>query len=50
MKEALSVDAAIPNSHDLQSIITERLQKYTNLKEGLIRIWQLSTACVIPLV
>jgi hypothetical protein len=50
MKEALSVDAAIPNSHNLQSTITKRLQKYRNLKKELIRIWQLTSACVIPLV
>jgi len=36
MKEALSVDTAIPNSHDLHSTITERFQKYTDLKEELI--------------
>jgi len=38
MKRAHSVDAAIPNSHNLQSTITERLQKCTALKEELIRI------------
>ena len=41
---------AIPNSHNLHSTITEKLQKYTDLKEELIRIWQLNTACIIPLV
>jgi len=42
-KEAHSVDAAIPNRHNLHSTITERLQKYIDLKEELI-IWQLRTA------
>jgi hypothetical protein len=46
-KEAHSVDVAIPNSH---SSITEKLQKYTDLKEELITIWQLNAACIIPLV
>ena len=40
----------IPNSHNLQSTITERLQKYTNLKEQLIRIRQMKTAYILPLV
>jgi hypothetical protein len=40
-KEAHSIDVAIPNSHNLLSTITEKLQKYTDLKEELIRIWQL---------
>ena len=40
---------AIPNSHNLYSTITERLQKYTDLKEQLIRIWQMNTA-YIPLL
>jgi hypothetical protein len=30
----------IPNSHNLH-ITTEKLQKYTDLKEQLTRIWQL---------
>jgi hypothetical protein len=30
--------------------ITEKLQKYTDLKEELIRIRQLKTAYIIPLV
>jgi len=37
VKEARSVDTAIPNSHILHSTITERLQKYTDLKEELIK-------------
>ena len=36
VREAHSVTAAIPNSHNLHSTITERLQKYTDLKEELI--------------
>jgi hypothetical protein len=41
MKEAHSVDTAIPNNQDLHSTTTERLHKYTDLKEELITIWQL---------
>jgi len=38
------------SSHNLHSTITERLQKYTDLKEQLIRIWQMKTAYILPLV
>ena len=47
IKEAYLVDVAIPNSHNLHSTITQKLQKYNGLKE-LIRIWQLKTAYVLP--
>jgi hypothetical protein len=50
IREAYLTDAAIPSSHNLHSTITENLQKYTDLKEGLVRIWKLKTACIIPLV
>jgi hypothetical protein len=50
MTEAHSVDAAIPNSHNLHSTVTERFQKYTALKEELITTWQLKAAYIIPLV
>jgi hypothetical protein len=40
----------MPNSHNLHSTITEKLHKYTDLKEELIRIWQLKTAYIIPQV
>jgi hypothetical protein len=49
-KAAHSVDVAIPNSHSLHSAITEQLRKYADLKEVLIRMWQLKTPCIIPLV
>jgi len=48
-KEAYLVDAVIHNSHNLHSTITQKLQKYTDLKEELIRILHLKMACTIPL-
>jgi len=33
-----SVDVAIPNSHNLHCTVTEKLQKYADLKEELIRM------------
>jgi hypothetical protein len=50
IKEAQSIDVAIPNSHNLHSTINEKCLKYTDLKEGLIRIQALKTAYIILLV
>ena len=33
IREANLIDIAIPNSHNLPSTITKKLQKYTDLKE-----------------
>jgi len=49
-KEAYLIDAVIPNSHNLHSTITKKLQKYADLKEELIKILHLKMACTIPLV
>jgi hypothetical protein len=49
IKEAYLIDVAIPKSHNLHSTITKKLQKYTDLTEALIRIWQLKMAYIIPL-
>jgi hypothetical protein len=49
-KEAHSMSVAIPNSHNLHSTITKNLQKYTDLKEQLIRTWQLKTAYILQLM
>jgi hypothetical protein len=50
IKEAYLIDIAICNRHSLYSPITEKFQKYTDLKEELPRIWQLTMVCIIPLV
>ena len=33
LKYAYLIDVAIPNSHNLHSTVTDRLQKYTELKK-----------------
>jgi hypothetical protein len=48
IKEAKLIDVAVSNSHNLRNTITEKLQKYTDLTEELITIWQLHTVCTIP--
>ena len=40
---------AVPNSHTVYSI-SEKLQKYPELREELVTIWQLETAYIIRLV
>jgi hypothetical protein len=50
IKEACSKDVAIPSSYNLHTTIIKKLQKYVDLKEVLIRMWQLRTACIIPLL
>ena len=47
-KETCLIDVEIPDSQNLHSTITEKVPNYTDLKEGLISIWQLNTAFVIP--
>jgi hypothetical protein len=44
VKGAYLTDVAIPNGHNLHSIITENFQKYADLKEKLIRMRKLKTA------
>jgi len=50
IREAYLMYVAIHSSHNLHSTVTERLLKYMDLKEVLVRIWQLKKANVIPLV
>jgi hypothetical protein len=50
IKEAYSVQPAIPNSHNLYSTMTKNFQKYTDVKEELTRIWQLNMGDKVPLV
>jgi len=36
IREAFLIDVAVPNSHNLHNNITEKLQKYTDLKDDII--------------
>jgi hypothetical protein len=47
--EEYLIDVVIPNNH-FYNTITEKLQKYTDLKEELTRIWQLNAVYIEPLV
>jgi hypothetical protein len=49
IREEYLLAAVIPNSN-FYSTITEKLQKYADLKEVLTKIWQLNTVYIGPLV
>ncbi|CAG4948141.1 unnamed protein product [Colias eurytheme] len=49
-KTAYLIDVTIPNTHNIQKSISEKLHKYTELKEEILRIWNLRTVYIIPIV
>ena len=50
IKEAYLIDVTNCNSYNLHSTMTRKPQNYANLKEELIRMWQLKTTYIVPLV
>ena len=50
IKEAYLTDVALSNSHNPHSTITQMLQKYTDLKDGFVTLWLLTTPCIMSLV
>jgi hypothetical protein len=50
IKPAYLIHVAIPNSYNIYSTITEKLQTYTDIKEELTRIWELNAVYTVPLV
>jgi hypothetical protein len=50
IKMTYLIDVAVPNSHDHHSTITEKLQKYTDIKVELTRMWKLNAVHIVPLV
>jgi len=50
IKEAYLIDIEIPNINSPYTTYNEKLQKCTELKEELIRIWQPSAIHIVPLV
>ena len=49
VKEAYLIAVVIPSSHKLSTTITEKLHKYAELKEELVRTWQLNAVYTVPL-
>jgi hypothetical protein len=44
------IDTAIPNSHNLAKIITNKQNKYQELANEICAMWKQNTAKVIPIV
>lgn len=44
------IDIAIPNTHNINKTITEKICKYTELKEEVLRIWKQTKVFIIPIV
>jgi hypothetical protein len=48
--KAFIIDIAIPNSHNFQTTIAEKISKYTELKEEITRMWKLKSVAIVPIV
>ncbi|XP_039759615.1 uncharacterized protein LOC120633471 [Pararge aegeria] len=49
-RTAIIIDIAIPNTHNLQNTISEKLSKYTDLKDEIKRMWRLNEVSIVPIV
>ncbi|XP_028158192.1 uncharacterized protein LOC114351251 [Ostrinia furnacalis] len=49
-RTATIIDIAIPNTHNLQNSISEKLSKYTDLKDEIRRMWRLNEVNIVPIV
>lgn len=47
---ATIIDIAIPNSHNLHNTFTEKLVKYQDLKDEIMRMWKIKTVTIVPIV
>ncbi|KAL0812006.1 hypothetical protein ABMA28_009402 [Loxostege sticticalis] len=44
------IDIAVPNTHNLHKTITEKIHKYTELKDEILHIWKMEKVFIVPLV
>ena len=49
-KTAHIIDIAVPNTHNLQKTIAEKLTKYIELKDEITKMWKLNKVSIIPVV
>ena len=49
-KNTFLIDIAVPNSHNLAKIITEKQNKYQELANEICAMWKQNAAQVIPIV
>ncbi|KAL0852393.1 hypothetical protein ABMA28_000587 [Loxostege sticticalis] len=49
-KTVYFIDVAIPNTHNIKKTISDKIHKYSELKEEVLRIWNLDKVYIVPLV
>ncbi|XP_064292512.1 uncharacterized protein LOC135310067 [Plodia interpunctella] len=49
-KTTYLIDIAVPNTHNLTKTITEKIHKYTDLKDEIYRIWNQDKVFIVPIV
>ncbi|PZC82879.1 hypothetical protein B5X24_HaOG209322 [Helicoverpa armigera] len=49
-KTGYLIDIAVPNTHNMQHTIAEKLSKYIELKDEITRLWRLQKVTIIPIV
>jgi hypothetical protein len=49
-KNTFLIDIAVPNTHNLTKIITEKQEKYRELENEITVMWKQNTVPVIPIV
>lgn len=49
-KKVFLIDIAVPNSHNIQNVIREKAQKYSELSVEIVRMWKANNVCVVPIV
>lgn len=49
-KTTYLIDIAVPNTHNIQKTIAEKINKYSELKDEVTRIWKQDKVYVVPIV
>jgi hypothetical protein len=49
-KNTILIDIAVPNTHNLTKIITEKQEKYRELANEISSMWKQNTVQVLPIV
>lgn len=49
-KETYIIDVAVPNTNNVNNTIAEKIRKYSELKDEVMRLWQAERAHIVPIV
>lgn len=49
-KHTYLIDIAVPNTNNLQSTISEKIRKYTELQQEIKRVWKMDNVTIVPIV